>query len=189
MNTIEILERQTVPCSTCEGDLEMTVLVMKDTTPHKIITSSICETCKKTEIGEEDLVRLGYGVSITAHFTEADKSRIIFINSKTTVKFFKEETMVFEISFGTCFIDCVEGLLERAADTMNVADNAGVNEYLKEVGNGMKFSIEISDKSGYSKICPMGVEYTEIMDLSIEEIQEKTPEFKYTKLEHPTVEE
>lgn len=191
MNTIKSERELKINCPACNGSATVKTLIVKDTKPFKRISFTECNDCKITETTEEDLEKLNYGVSILCDFTEKNEisknlKRMAFINHNTEIKFKINEKEVFSFSTMTSNVDCIEGIILRAIEILeaNIVGNPKLKETKKILEDSCKngFKMEITDKTGYSKVCPFNFEYSSIQDKKLEDINEMDDKVVHKKI-------
>lgn len=197
---VQILEEKEMQCSMCGKSAHFRSFILRDTKPYKVMTVRDCKGCGVTETTEDDYEVLDYGVRISCDFTKdgdssADLRRMAFINSRAEVIFYTDdfgngplEILSFSIERGS--VDCIEGLVMKGGELLSIgygskedADVKSRRNILKEIMKGKGFRLVIVDDTGYSRVCPEGVEYTDVQDLTFDQLSkmdsqvlhEKTP--------------
>ncbi|KAI5169169.1 hypothetical protein PAEPH01_0497 [Pancytospora epiphaga] len=196
---INNIEETDVPCSVCSKTATMRSFVLQDSRPHKLITSVMCSECGHTDTTQSDFDSLDYAVKITCDFSHAksqgDKpenenlNRMVFTNSGSVVTVIEDGKVLFEFTSSEPNIESIEGLLMRGKDILkygneDIEDDGALDKtksLLNSILNGGGFGLIIKDNSGFSKICPLGYEYTAIQDKALEELSDE--HVKYEKIE------
>lgn len=178
-------------CPSCKKAAAVKSIVVRETKPHKRISYTECKGCGLNETAEEDVETLDYGVNITCDFT--DKSalannirRMAFINHNAEVTFHRNGKEVFSFSTVSSNVDCIEGVILRAVEIVeaNIVGNQALKDTLDTLNSLKKdgFKMVITDNTGYSKVCPIGMEYTQAQDMSFEELNSKDKTVVHKKI-------
>ncbi|KAM0679510.1 hypothetical protein GINT2_002354 [Glugoides intestinalis] len=183
-DVIEYLEDTTTFCNGCRKQITMKNLLVKDTKPYKRLTFTECDGCGIKETIEEDFEVLDYAVKITCDFSkEEDISsnirKMAFINHHAEVALFQGTEQILAFNAMQSNVDCIDGILVRAEDiiTSNSEITPGLKEIIEKIEECRKhgFKMIITDKTGYSRVCPTeGIEYTEIQDTPLEKLCTET---------------
>ncbi|ELA42198.1 uncharacterized protein VICG_00841 [Vittaforma corneae ATCC 50505] len=169
-------------CPECKKEATVRSIVVRETKPYKRISYTECKGCGLNETAEEDIEALDYGVSITCDFT--DKStlpdnirRMAFVNHNSEVTFYHNNKKAFSFSTINSNVDCIEGVILRAVEIVeaNIVGNPALKDTLSTLNSLKKdgFKMTIADNTGYSKVCPVGMEYTQAQDMSFDDLNSK----------------
>jgi C4-type Zn-finger protein len=193
---VQVLEEKEMQCSVCGKNAYFRSFILKDTKPYKVMTVKDCKGCGLTETTEDDCEVLDYGVRVSCDFTRNDDSssdlrRMAFINSRAETIIYENDSgneprEIFSFSAERGNIDCIEGLVMRGdgllSSSKENADVKKIHNKLKEIMKGKGFKIVIVDDTGYSRVCPVGVEYTEVQNLTLDELSGMDPQVLYEKI-------
>lgn len=188
---VKDMQEQEIHCIRCPETAIVKTFVLCDTRPYRQVTYIECKACGFTESMQDNTEDLDYGVKITCKLNckgmsdgsgaPQDLNRMVFTNSNANISIVKEGEVLLEFICTSYNIDSVEGLLMRGKDLFSYAQNDKDDSLLKEIGrkfegvmNGDEFTLIIEDNSGYSKVCPLGKEYSQIQDEPIESLNEDT---------------
>ncbi|KAI5148796.1 hypothetical protein ENBRE01_0546 [Enteropsectra breve] len=101
--------------------------------------------------------------------------RMAFVNNAAHMKIYFDGEVLFEFTFDNCFVDTIHGILLRGEEIFSSVQDEeskkyyeNIREKLAEIIAGAAFQLSIEDKTGYSRICPFGVEYTTVQDFDLE---------------------
>lgn len=176
-------------CPACKNKAKVSVMLIRKTKPHKRLTFTECVGCGMNETAEEDLDKLSYGVRVTCDFTkdvEKHLRRMVFVNNLAITEFYKDDVMIFSFYTMNSNIDCVEGVILRAEDIVeaNMLGDLDLAQPLADLRSikTTGFKMVIADVSGYSRVCPIGMEYTEAQDMSLRQLNAKCPEVIHEKI-------
>lgn len=178
-------------CSCCGKESRMRSFILKDSRPHKLMTASVCTVCKHSETTQSDYEVLDYGVRITCDFTRSlvptesehdildeNLRRMVFVNSNAKVTIIHEGMVLFDFTCESSNIDCIQGLIMRGEEIFGMAGGSdealleSIRRALTAILNGAGLKLVIEDSSGFSKVCPLGLEYADIQDKPIETLGE-----------------
>lgn len=190
---IEEFEEKTIPCSSCKREVTLKSFIIKDAKPYRFISYADCTNCGFKDTFEEDYQVLDHGVKITCNFSSTDSNhdlrRMAYVHKGAKIAFFDGTQELFSFSSDRSHVDCIEGIWLRGKEILE-ADQASSDRNHKELINsveqllkGGKFNLIISDDSGYSKVCPYGMEYTQIENCSFEELNKKDTAIAYERYE------
>lgn len=189
-DVLQLLEEREVECSTCGKSACFKSFVLRDTRPHKTITVKECTNCGLTETAEDDCETLDYGVKISCDFMDNSPDnmrRMAFINSRAEATFYTSDSEIFSFSAERGNIDCIEGLIMRGDEVLSFGSKGNVEvkdrrRRLEEIMNGRGFRLVITDNTGYSRVCPAGMEYTRVQDIALEDLSRMDPQVLHEKM-------
>lgn len=178
-------------CPWCKGKATITSLELKETKPYKRLTVTECTSCAKKETVEEDIEDLDYAVEITCDFTDKKKlaeniRKLVFLNHCATVKLSKDDKEVISFTTMNSSIDSVEGIIQKAMEIVESAANG--NKNLKDTLTTLKsftkngFKMFVTDSTGYSRLCPNDVDYTQAQDMTFDELNSKVKDAVHKKI-------
>lgn len=192
---IEDLGEMESKCGCCGQTSKIRSFILRDSRPHKIVTVSVCNACNHSETSQSDYEVLDYGVRIACDFAGSSGApqavggehdilnenlcRMAFINSDAKVTLMQGNRVLFDFTCDSANIDCIQGLIMRGEEIFGMARNAedeemleGIRKKITAILNGSGFKLVIEDKSGFSRVCPLGLEYVDIQDKPVEALGE-----------------
>lgn len=191
MSIIELIDEVETKCTSCGQQATVKSLLLKDTKPHRIISHLNCLNCGYNETQEEDCELLDYRVEIACDFTDVNNlhnniRRMIFVNHRSEISFYEDDNCLFTTSSAVAYVDCIEGLIMRLEESFSnsAASNeclASLSEKLNKFRKDVGFKMTVKDNTGYSRVCPVGAEYTEVQDTSLEELNKINPDVIHRK--------
>lgn len=188
-------------CPICGKEASVRTFILKGPRPHKVYSVTVCSECPHTETAQSDYEILDYGVLLTCDFTIAEDAtpakggknsnllRMAFVNSNAKVAVLNASgKLLIEFTADTGNIDCVQGLVQRGIEILAYAEKdvsaglRGISDELAKILDGtLGFKLVIKDNTGFSKVCPVGMEYTDVHDWELDAFDD--PCLKYEKVE------
>lgn len=191
---IEEFEESQISCNSCKKPVTLKSFILKDTKPYRFVSYADCLNCGYRDTFEEDYQILDFGVKIMCNFSKSDLEvnlrRMAYIHKSAKVSFLSQDgEEIFTFSCFRSHVDCIEGIWMRGKEILEAdAESserchkdliASVERCLKADG----FKMCVMDDSGYSKVCPYGVEYTAMEDKTFSELNEEDPEVIHERYE------
>jgi len=187
---IEVLKEEVFDCK-CGGKGVHSSFVLKESIPHKLVSSVSCESCGEKNTTEDDFIKLDFGVEIMCDFTKENGNTLMaFLNTKAETHLFDvdsngNEKEIFSFNCDRANVDCIENILLRGKDTLLAGDKNQFKDAvarLDSIIESKRFKMKIVDKSGYSKVCPPGLEYSQIQEKNFEELNKMDPRVVHKKI-------
>lgn len=190
---IDEITTEEIECPSCNKLAEVSRFTLRYTRPFKSYVATRCTECGYNDSSATDCDHLDFGVRITCDFKPSSAlsenptggnnehmRRMVFVNSDAVVSIIYKDQLLMEFTCEAAHIDCIEGILMRGLEILSCAkdDNASdcqitiSRRCLSDILNGAAFKLIINDNSGFSKVCPLGKEYTEIQNNDILELNE-----------------
>ncbi|KAL6121348.1 hypothetical protein NUSPORA_01750 [Nucleospora cyclopteri] len=182
MEHVTQLEMYEEQCEICEGKKFISWFLVADVKPWKVMCVNVCNNCGPGDHSTFEYEILDYGVEIKfeSRCFEEFKNRMCFINTEASVKVYRNKEFLVQFKCENAYVDSLSTFLGRIIDLlegmMKQEESPALKNALNLVNSALNdgvIEIEINDETGYSKICPQNIEYTEVCDFSPEKFQER----------------